>query len=182
METGFRPIMVNLPMIHLAAILHADKHKPAAWKYKGGSCCRLQNATTKCDESNRSDDTCSTWLLLSAWLCSQSRRKVSSVVVSWLCSRDPSVNLLVGILKGFFSTAAFISISVEMCGISCWFPRWMNRFSNAFQICGLRCLTSILPLCKIMTETVSESASYSSWWYRLVCTLWLTVFCFSNLD
>lgn len=42
--------MVYLTMMHFAAILSADKHKPAAWKYKGGAVAdfrtQLQSVTS----------------------------------------------------------------------------------------------------------------------------------------
>lgn len=45
-----RFIMVYLTMMHFAAILSADKHKPAAWKYKGGAVAdfrtQLQSVTS----------------------------------------------------------------------------------------------------------------------------------------
>lgn len=178
-----RFIMVYLTMMHFAAILRADKHKPAAWKYKGGAVAdfrtQLQSVTSPIAQTTPAAP---------GFCCRhdfvhKAEKRKSLFCRGFLNMQQGSVSKPVGgDSQRFFSAAAFISISVEVCGISCWFPLagWTD-FEMYFKICGLRCLMSILPSCKIISEAVSESASRSSWWYRLVCTLRLSVFCLSNL-
>lgn len=62
-----------LLVVRFVATFQPNTHWPAVKNYKGESCCELQNATTKCDASASTNYSCSIWLLLSAFLCSQSQ-------------------------------------------------------------------------------------------------------------
>lgn len=107
-----------LLFIHFAAILQDYKHSPCCNELQRESCCGLQNATTKYNVSNSTNDTLSIWLLLSV-LCSQSQSLASkpdccgflNMLGITLKQQDLPVKLFVGKYCHCFIVSKILRIS-----------------------------------------------------------------------